>query len=285
MSPKGGLGRGLNALLPGENLPGSESGASYAPVERIQANPQQPRHSLPDQELEELAQSIREHGILQPLVVTYHSESNTYTLIAGERRLRAAILAGMNTVPVVVRQATEQQRLELALIENIQRSNLSALETAEAYLHLQESFGLSQEDIAAKVGKDRVTVANTLRLLKLTESVKTALTEGKISEGHARALLGLNSAPSQAAALQTVLSQNLSVRQTEDLVRKLTGIRPESNHPIKEELPEIRDIEDRLFKYLGTRVLLKHGKKGGTVIIHYFSDEELNDLIKKIVRE
>ena len=285
MTPKGGLGKGLNALLPGDTTAGNEGGASYVSVERIEANPQQPRHSIPDSELAQLAQSIREHGILQPLVVTYQSQSNSYTLIAGERRLRAAILAGMTTVPVLVRQATEQQRLELALIENIQRADLSPLETAEAYLHLQESFGLSQEEVATRVGKDRVTVSNTLRLLKLTESVKTALAEGKISEGHARALLGLNSAPAQAAALQTIIAQSLSVRQTEDLVRKLTGARPEVIQPTKEAEPEIKDIEDQLFRYLGTKVTLKHGKKGGTVVIHYFSDEELNELIKKIVGE
>ncbi len=285
MPPKGGLGKGLNALLAGENAPGGDSGAIYVSVERIEANPRQPRRSMPDAELEQLAQSIREHGILQPLVVTYHSQSNTYTLIAGERRLRAAALAGLTTVPVLVRQATEQQRLELALIENLQRADLSALETAEAYFHLQESFGLSQEDIAARVGKDRATVANTLRLLKLTESVKTALAESKISEGHARALLGLNSAPAQAAALQTIIAQSLSVRQTEELVRKLSGTRPDIVRPNREPEPEIKDIEYRLFRYLGTKVRLKHGKNGGTVVIHYFSDEELNDLIEKIVRE
>ncbi|NPV78181.1 MAG: ParB/RepB/Spo0J family partition protein, partial [Anaerolineae bacterium] len=191
---------------------------------------------------------------------------------------------GLDTVPVLVRQATDREMLELALVENIQRSDLTPLETAEAYRQLSEDFQLSHEEIAARVGKSRVSVTNTLRLLKLPEPVLSALANNQITEGHARALLALNTAQAQAAALQTILQHNLTVRQTEELVHKLSGERPLSPPPI-EPAPEIKELEERLRQSLGTKVTLRRGRKGGTMIIHYYSDEELNSLIRQITGE
>ncbi len=247
-------------------------------------NPMQPRERMPEENLLELAQSIKEHGILQPLIVTHDEMTGQYTLIAGERRLRAAKIAGLDSVPVIVRTATNRERLELALIENVQRSDLSPLETAEAFRQLAEEFKLSHDEIAARVGKSRVAVTNTLRLLKLPAQVQEALAEGKITEGHARALLALNSTQSQLAVLQTILNQDLNVRQVEELVRKYSGQKPEKPAE-KPADPEIKAIEERLQDYLGTKVSLRHGAKGGTLTIHYYSDEELTDLLSQIMHD
>jgi len=261
------------------------AGVSRIPVEKIAANPRQPRAQLDPQELDELTSSIREFGIIQPLIVRHDPENDLYVLIAGERRWRAAQLAGLETVPVIVRQASDREQLELALIENVQRADLTPLETAEAYRQLTEDFNLSQDEVADRVGKSRVSVTNTLRLLKLPKTVQAALTEGKISEGHARALLGLNTTQAQLAALAAVLAKELNVRQTEDLVRRLNGQRPVPAPAKDGQKPEVRALEERLREYLGTRVHLHHGSKGGTLVIHYYSDEELNTLIAQIMNE
>lgn len=284
MSRKGGLGKGLDALIPGSTPAPVEGTSTFdVSIDKIIPNPLQPRSLMQPEALEELAASIREHGILQPLLVTYDAANDSYILVAGERRLRAARLAGLELVPVLVRQATEQQRLELALIENVQRADLTALETAEAYRQLADDFHLSHEDIAARVGKNRVTVTNTLRLLKLPIEVRQALANNGISEGHARALLGLPSDKAQIAALETVLRHGLNVRQTEELVRKLMGERARKTNA-REPDPEIIAIEQRLQEALGTRVSVRHGHKGGSVVIHYYSDEELNALISTLIR-
>lgn len=284
MAKKSGLGKGLDALIPGAQSATPESGTLFVPITEIQPNPHQPRTSMQDEALKELAASIREHGILQPLIVTRDSATMRFTLIAGERRMRAATLAGLDSVPVIVRDASDQQRLELALIENLQRSDLAPLETAEAYRQLAEDFNLSHEEIAERVGKSRVAVTNTLRLLKLHDSVREALSSQQISEGHARALLGLPTPQAQRAVLQIILNRDLSVRQTEELVRMYAGERP--THPPKvEPSAEVRSLEEKLRDFFGTRVTLKHGKKGGSLIIHYYSDEELNNLINQILRE
>jgi ParB family chromosome partitioning protein len=281
---KGGLGKGLDALLPSADATAEAKGETLAPVSKIVPNPRQPRENLKEENLQELAESIREHGILQPLIVTYDAHSDQYVLIAGERRLRAAILVGLSMVPVLIRQATDQERLELALIENLQRADLSPLETAEAYRQLMEDFKLTHEEIAARVGKSRTAVTNTLRLLKLPESVRTALAENAISEGHARALLALNTPQAQIAVMQTILRQNLSVRQTEDLVRRVSGEKVE-RPPKPSPNPELLALEERLRNHLGTKVTLRHGKKGGTLVIHYYSEEELDNLINQILKE
>ncbi len=284
MPHKSGLGRGLGALIPGgENVPG-ENGVTLVPLDFISPNPRQPRSTSHPLELDELTASIREHGVLQPLIVTPGDLAGKYVLIAGARRLQAARQAGLSTVPVIVRQATDQQRLELAIIENVQRFDLSPLEEAEAYRQLAEDFGLSHEQIATQVGKSRVAVTNTLRLLKLPDTVKNALIEGRISEGHARSLLALPTAESQTAALRTVVANELNVRRTEELVRKLTGEKPVQK-PKPAVQPELVELEERLRTSLGTKVTLRSGRKGGTLTIRYYSNEELDALMARLLKE
>ncbi len=282
MARKPGLGRGLEALIPSDDASPGESGVNFVPITSIKVNPSQPRKNINEEDLHDLANSIREHGILQPLILTQDEQGNAYTLIAGERRWRAAQLAGLDAVPAIIRQASNQQRLELALIENIQRSDLAPLEKADAYQQLIEEFNLSHEEIAERVSKNRVTVTNTIRLLKLPETVRRALSGNQISEGHARALLSLNSSQSQIAALQTILKYQLNVRQTEDLVRKLSGERPKIKVQPAQS-PDKLDLESRLRSHFGTKVTLQHGKKGGKLIIHYFSDEDLDTLVNQIL--
>jgi len=280
------LGRGLDALIPIGEGPITSAGVTTAPVHAISRNPRQPRGALSEPELEELAASIREHGILQPLLVAESGSPGGYTLIAGERRLEAARRAGLSEVPIIVREASDQQLLEVALIENVQRADLSPLEAAAAYRQLAEDFGLSHEEIARRVGKQRVSITNTLRLLKLPHALREALAGGQIAEGHARALLGLPTSEAQTAALSTVIRRDLTVRQTEELVRRLTGEKPEKMplfDPPQSSL--VRDLEERFQQSLGTRVNLKHRKKGGTIVIHYYSDEELNALAERLLGE
>jgi len=286
MARKGGLGKGLDALIPGEvtDQSANNNGPMFIHRDLIVPNPHQPRDRMDSEDLEDLANSIREHGILQPLIVSFDPLTGMYTLIAGERRLRASGIAGLEQVPVIVRAVSDQERLELALIENVQRADLSPLETAQAYQELADLFNLSHEEISARVGKSRVSVTNTLRLLKLPDSILKALSDDTISEGHARALLGLTTSQAQTAALQTVLNQGLNVRQTEELVRKMQGHKPA---PVVEKPvdPEIKELEERLQTRLGTKVSLTHGAKGGTVTIHYYSDEELNAIVSSLLEE
>ncbi len=284
MAQKSGLGKGLEALIPGGFSGTPTSPDTYAPISMIDPNPRQPRESMDDENLSELAASIREHGILQPLIVTHDSITGMYTLIAGERRLRAAKMVGLEKVPVIIRTANDQERLELALIENVQRADLSPLETAEAYRQLADDFNLSHDEIAVRVGRSRVSITNTLRLLNLPQSIRDALANHSISEGHARALLGLPTEKAQLAALQTIITHDLNVRQTEELVRKYTGQKTEKP-PEKVIDPEIKAIEDKLQDHLGTKVVLHHGTKGGTLTIHFYSDEELTDLLSQILKD
>ena len=281
MAQKTGLGKGLDALIPAGLNTTPTRADSYAPVSMIIPNPQQPRDTISPESLAELSSSIREHGVLQPLVVSHDPVTGMYTLIAGERRLRAAKIAGLEKVPIIIRTVSEQQRLTQALIENIQRADLSPLETARGFRRLIDEFNLTHETLADQVGKSRVTVTNTLRLLNLPAEAQEALAASRISEGHARALLGLPTPQAQLSALHTVLSQQLNVRQTEELVRKLTGIKPRSLPPVEVD-PHFQELEERLRVKLGTRVTLRIGTKGGTISIHYYSDEELNGLIEKL---
>jgi ParB family chromosome partitioning protein len=284
MAQRTGLGKGLDALIPagGKNQPaaGGAGGIQQVAVEAIRPNPRQPRIHFKEEELAELAASIREHGVIQPLIATPKSDG-TYTLIAGERRWQASQKAGLRTVPVITRQASNQELIEIALIENVQRADLNSLEEAEAYRQLVEEFGLSHEAVAKRVGKSRVAVTNTLRLLGLADIVKQALVDGKLTEGHARALLALSTQKAQASALQIVLNLSFNVRQTEEYVRKLAG-----QKPVKAKKPtrnaDVNDVEKRLQHSLGTKVSLKHGKRGGTVTIYYYSGEELNALLEKL---
>ena len=286
-SSKRGLGRGLDALLPAAPEPAASAGAAgvaQVPVSAISRNPRQPRARLDPTDLEELANSIREHGVIQPLIVAQTSFAGQYTLIAGERRLEASRLAGLATVPAIVREATDQQLLEVALVENIQRSDLGPLETALAYRHLADDFGLSHEAIAARVGKKRVTVTNTLRLLKLPQRILEALVAGELSEGHARVLLMLPTTEAQMAAFDKVLRSDLSVRQTEELVRRLLGQKEARPARAASEV-ETDALAERLRDHLGTRVSLRRGRKGGTITLHFYSDEELNAISEKILGE
>jgi ParB family chromosome partitioning protein len=288
MAPrKSGLGRGLEALIPavGEDgaagAQGAAQGVIEAPLASISPNPHQPRASIRDQDLVELAASIQEHGVIQPLVVNRVPDG--YQLIAGERRWRAARLAGLTTVPVVVKDVAPSEMLELALVENLQRADLNALEEAMAYRQLTEEFGLTQEQVARRVGKSRVAVSNTLRLLKAARGVQEALLEGRISEGHARALLGLEQAEAQEAALKTVLKRELNVRQTEELVRRLLGLRQQEPRAAPEVSPETRALEARFREVLGTKVNLTRQGDRGRIVIHFYSEEELDALYERIV--
>jgi len=284
MAQRKGLGKGLDALIPGgkaASAPASSgSGVQQVPVEAIKRNPRQPRLTFKDDELNELAASIKEHGVIQPLIVMPNNDG-TFILIAGERRLQASQRAGLRTVPVITRQANNQELLELALIENVQRADLNPMEEAEAYRHLVEDFGLSKEKVAERVGKSRVAVTNTIRLLELPDSIKQGVADGTITEGHGRALLGLSTKQAREAAYQTVINLSLNVRQTEELVRTRSGQRPiKAKKPFRNA--NITDVEKRLQKSLGTKVALKHGKKGGTVTIYYYSDEDLDALLDKL---
>jgi ParB family chromosome partitioning protein len=284
MSPrKTGLGRGLEALIPAveDDAAGAVQGVLEVPLTSIIPNPHQPRSPIRDQDLVELAASIEEHGIIQPLVVTRADDG--YHLIAGERRWRAARLAGLPTVPAVIKEVAPSEMLELALVENLQRADLNPLEEAAAYRQLVEEFGHTQEQVARRVGKSRVAVSNTLRLLKAARPVQEALLEGRISEGHARALLGLEQAEAQEAALKMVLKRGLNVRQTEELVRRLVGLRREERRPTREISPETRALETRFREALGTKVSLTRRGEGGRVVIHFYSEEELNALYERIV--
>jgi ParB family chromosome partitioning protein len=304
MPQRPGLGKGLDALIPStpvlQQPATGDSSVSQLPVNAIVRNPRQPRDQFDAKDLEELAASIREHGIIQPLIVT-PSASGTYTLIAGERRWEAAKRIGLHTVPAILRQASDRELLELALIENVQRAELNPLEEAEAYRQLTEDFGLSHEEVALRVGKSRPAVSNALRLLQLSDTVKKALIESyahadendqdidqqseskfRLSEGHARALLRLSDHQAQDAALRSVQRGRLNVRQTEELVKKLGGGKTPSI-PKNAPPPEVTELEERLRISLGTKVELRHGKKGGTVTIHYYSDEELDTLLKRLL--
>jgi len=280
---KRGLGRGLDALIPAGGLPAPAGNVLSLPINEIQPNPRQPRTQFDARELEELAESIRSHGVLQPLIVTRGRSDSHYVLVAGERRLQAARIAGLDTVPAIVRSVNAQQHLELALIENLQRADLNPLEAAEGYRLLADEFGLSHDDIASRVAKSRAAVTNTLRLLKLSAPARDALRAGAISQGHARALLALATAQAQAAGLEAILKGGLNVRQTEELVRRLSGERKRRPAAAR-RLPEEAALEEELRQALGTRVSLRRGRRGGTIAIRFFSDEELNAIVDQLLR-
>jgi len=279
MAKKRGLGKGLGALIPV-----SEPGPSEVPVDAIAPNPMQPRQNIAAEALEELAASVREHGLIQPLIVSQVSEAETkrYQLIAGERRLEAAKLAGLIKVPVVIREATPQEMLELALVENIQRADLNPLEQATAYRHLMDDFGLTQEQVAERVGKSRVAVANSVRLLRLPDEIKSSLAQGQITEGHARAVLGLDGPDDQRKVWKAILKRGLNVRQAEETVRRLAA-GPRPRQPDQQPSPETKALEDRFREALGTKVQLFRSKRRGRLVIHFYSEEELQALYELIV--
>lgn len=298
-TPPRGLGRGLGALIPPSSAGqpvGIPEGIAVAagvvevPVADILPNPRQPRTAMEPTSLAELAASIREHGVIQPLIVARSRPTDRapYQLIAGERRWRAAEMAGLSTVPVLLKEATPQQFLELALVENIQRADLNPLEEAEAFQALMTDFGLSQQEIADQVGKSRVAVANTVRLLRLPDRVKALLAQGTLSEGHARALLSLEDDEQIVRAAEQVVARELTVRQTEELVRRLLGATKATSaaEPARRDDPDAlhtRGLEEALRSALGTKVALTRGRRGGKLIISFFSDEELQSIYERIV--
>ena len=272
------LGRGLASLIP--QRPAGQPGPLEIPTSRIRPNPYQPRKHIDDASMSTLIESVTEHGIIQPILVTETIEG--YQLVAGERRLRAAIAVGLERVPAVVRQLADREQLELALVENLQREDLDPIETANAYRQLIDEFGFSQEQLSRRVGRARATVANTLRLLDAPASVQGAVASGELTEGHARALGGLSS-DAQERVLDSVIGQGLSVRQTEELVRRLREPRPEPMvREAKAADPDMERVEEDLRRALGTKVSLARSRRGGRIVIEYYSDEELGRLYERL---
>lgn len=273
-----GLGRGLDALIPRE-VPSSV--APEIAIDRITRNPHQPRNRFDEAATAELAASIVLHGVIQPIVVRATADGG-YELIAGERRLRAARIAGLSHIPAVVRESAGGELLELALVENVQREDLNAIEEASAYRELIDRFGMSHEEVARKVGKSRVAVSNSLRLLDLADETRDAIADGRISEGHGRALAALTIPELQRAALQVVVDRHLSVRQTEELVRrKRDGGAVRRARAISGDLA---DLEAQLRGLLATRVGIVRTRRGGRLVIDFSSDEELDRLYAIITR-
>jgi len=275
-----GLGRGLGALIPRAGTVGLRE----VPVDAIRPNPWQPRTNFDEEELDGLTQSIREHGVLQPVLVSQQTDG-TYQLITGERRWRAVKKAGMATVPAMVKEATPQASLELALVENIQRRDLNPLEEAHAFRALLDEHGLTQEQLGQRIGKSRVSITNTLRLLQLPEAVREALGDGSITEGHARAILMANEEPARLQVLERVLADRLSVRETEAFARRLNEGPVTRTAAETRADPDVERLEDAFRQALGTRVRLLKGRRGGRLVITFFSDEELQGLYEAIVRD
>ena len=302
MALKRGLGKGLSALLPGENdaaQPPEEnrraetaltaiSGSGekiqaemFIPLEKLNANPGQPRKTFDTGELEELAQSIRQQGIIQPILAEDNGDGN-YTIIAGERRARAARLAGLSEVPVILRKYSEEKRMEVSLIENIQRSNLNPIEEAAAYRELMELRGLSQDEVAGRVGKNRATVANALRLLKLPREMQESIQKGELSPGHARAILSIPAAKAQESLFLEILKKGLSVREAEKRAAVLSGESKKTANPQlnkdKGRALELDAMEEKFITHLGTKVVINGDLKKGNIVIDYYSMEDLDRL-------
>lgn len=277
---KTALGKGLSALIPSARSESAGPGLRTVGLDLLDANKRQPRRRFDEAGLEELSKSIRRTGILQPVLVT--REGGRFRIVAGERRVRAARLAGLTEVPVIVREGvTDRDHLLLALVENLQRRDLTALEEADAYRHLKEDFSLTQEDVAERVGKDRATVANALRLLRLPAAVRAALEEGALTAGHARALLGLPSGADQEQLAREVVRRGLSVRATEARVLDLQKGRAKRKKTRTVDA-DTRDAELRLARALGTRVEIRRKRRGGEVRISFFSEEELIGLFDRL---
>lgn len=274
-----GLGRGLDALL--ASTEGSGGSWMEVPIDAIRPNPFQPRHEVNDAELSDLAASIGVHGLIQPLIV--RADGEQYELIAGERRWRAAKLAGLATVPVIVREADRREMLALALVENLQRSDLSPIEAAEAYRRLMSEFELTQEDVAGLVGKSRAAVANTMRLLSLAPEVQQLIASGQLSEGHGRALAGVRSASDQIELCQRAVAGGWTVRELEREIQRHSEAQGLSPGRRRERGSRVRDETAAAFEQaLGTRVEIRRRKRGGQLIIHFYSDEELAGLYDRL---
>lgn len=285
MSKRRGLGRGLGALIPtdAEEESKTAAGVQTVPIHEIEPNPHQPRTVMEERKLNELAASIKEHGLIQPLIVT--RDGDKYTLIAGERRWRAAQLAGLKDLPVVIKEATPQEMLELAIIENVQRADLNPLEEAYAYRQLMDDFGLTQEEVSKRMGKGRSTVANLVRLINLPQNIQQAVVNEEISGAHARALLPLPTPQQQTAAMNQIIKLGLSVRQTERLVTNLLAEKKPQPRVKTGLPPELLDLEKQFRESLGTRVQIEKTGSGGRVVIHYYSDDDLQMIYDAIIGE
>jgi len=284
MNDNGRLGKGLAALISTNELENTNSSfVESFDISKIEPNPYQPRMHMEPEELIKIADSIREHGIIQPLIVTKKKDSDSYYLIAGERRLRAAQLAGLKSVPVVIKDSSPQQMLEIAIVENVQRQDLNPLEEAYAYKQFQDEFGLSHSAIAKKVGLNRSTITNKLRLLQLPEPVKEDVLNGKVTEGHARALMGIKDSTSLIAAADIVAKRELSVRETEALVRKITYGKGGTTRLWKTTDEQTQKYSDQLSKKLGYTAHIQKMTKGGKLVIRYNTLDELEDLMGKLL--
>ena len=281
MTKKSGLGRGLEALFPSEPVEIQSPGMVQAAIADISPNPHQPRSNWNEQELSDLAASIREHGLIQPLIVT--KSPSGYTLIAGERRWRAAKMAGLENVPVIVKETTPQEMLELALIENIQREDLNAIEEALAYRQLMDEFDMTQEAVADRVGKARSTITNLVRLLNLPEEVQQAVQDNQISGTHARELLRLPTAELQIKAKDQMIRRSLNRRAAAKLVDDILAVEKTPIPPKEPLSPEMLALQEKFVQSLGTRVSIEQLSKGGKVVIYYYSDEELQAIYDSIV--
>jgi len=273
-----GLGRGLAALIPQR---ADSTTATDLAISAIERNPFQPRHGVEQAGLDELSASIAEHGVLQPILVT--QTTTGYRLIAGERRLRAAEMAGLERIPAVVRTATETEQLEWALIENLQRSDLNSMEEAHAFQRLIDEFGLTHEDIAQRVGRARSTITNTLRLLELAPEVQAAVESGQITEGHARAIGGVVDHELQRTLLGQVIARSMSVRQTEETVRRArAGALPASRKSAAAPTPDVERLERGLREALATKVTLSSARKGGRITIEYYDEDDLERIYERL---
>ncbi len=280
--PKQVLGRGLEALIPTKTQSrtvqtGTESMVSEIPVDKIIPNPHQPRRNFDKEELKSLTESIRKHGVLQPLVVT--QIDGGYELIAGERRVKAAKLAGLKEIPAVIKEATEQDKLELAVIENIQRHDLNPIEQAQAYRKLISEFKLTQEGVAMRVGKSREVVANTLRFLELPDEIQDALASGQITVGHAKEIAGLKSSTDQRNLFQEIVRGKITVRET---AKRAKRKKPTTKGRPKEE-PYLKDLEEQLRDGLGTQVSVRRRPRGFRISIDCYSDDEIREISRRIL--
>lgn len=274
---KKGLGKGLGALISSANEESPSSGVIELKINEIEPNVGQPRKKFDDEKLMQLSESIKEHGIVQPIIV--RKEDNVYKIVAGERRWRAARLAGLSTVPVIVKELSNRQVMEMALIENIQREDLNPIEEAEAYERLLNEYKMTQEELSKSIGKNRSTIANIIRLLSLCDKVKEHLINGEISSGHARALLSLENEELQKKVCSEIIEKSLSVRETENFVKRIQKKDVEVKK-IKFEDENIQKIEDDLKKILGTKVKLFNKNKKGKIMIEYYSNDELERILE-----
>ena len=280
MAKRKALGRGLSALFPDTVMSETDKGFFYCPIESISPNPHQPRQNFSDSELIKLADSIKEKGVIQPILVSKTKDG--FQLIAGERRWRAAQKAGLDKIPVWIRDVSPAETLELALIENIQRKDLNPIEESSAYHELMQKFHLTQEALSKRVGKDRSTIANFLRLLKLPAIIQQDLIDGRLTTGHARVLVAMESLSVQMEIRDRIIKKSLSVRQTEDLVKKIVTLKKPKS-PKTEIDHYIDSLSKDLQKSLGTKVIIRRKGKKGKIIIDFYSDEDLSRLIDHLL--